>query len=162
MKFGKITSQKVSHDALSLGGALAGGALSGGLMTLVPADQKLYVRGGMVLTGLLGAASVKGATSAENAVKFALLGIGVRQAAELIKHFGSKSVTVDENSTSSEKFVAGTLGLACPCEDTPALAAPTINFAALKGAMPMPQIDSVYQDPAAVENTDHEIMAGAF
>lgn len=162
MKFGKITSQKVSHDALSLGGAVAGGALSGGLMTLVPAEQEVLARGGMAAIGLFGASSVKGATSSENLVKFALLGIGIKQTLELIKHFGAQSVTIDETSTASQKFVGGTLGLACPCEDEmPALAAPTINFAALKGGMVNPQISEVYQE-GNQEMEPKAITAGAF
>ncbi len=133
MKFGKITADNVSHDALSLGGALAGGALSGGIMTFVPEKQALLARGGMAGIGLLGAASVKGKSSAENLVKYALLGIGIAQGSALIKHFAGQSMQIDETSTASQKFVGGMVGLACPC-DTPALASPVINFAALRSA----------------------------
>jgi len=133
MKFGKITSQNVSTDALSLGGALAGGAISNGLMTFVPEKQEVLARGGMALTGLLGAASVKGTNSTENVVKFLLLGFGIAQGAALIKKFAAKEIQIDETSTASQKFVAGMVGLACPCENNyPALASPVINFAALR------------------------------
>ena len=133
MKFGKITAANVSHDALSLGGALAGGALSGGIMTFVPQKQELLARGGMAAVGLLGAASLKAKSSAENLLKFALLGIGIRQASELITHFAGQQIQIDENSTAANKFVGGMVGLACPC-DQPALASPVINFPALRNA----------------------------
>src|SRR5690606_2339597 len=106
----------VSHDALSLGGALAGGALSGGIMTFVPEKQALLAKGGMAAVGLLGAASLKGKSSAENLVKFALLGIGIRQGSELIKHFAGQQIQIDETSTAANKFVGGMVGLASPCE----------------------------------------------
>ncbi len=134
MKFGKITTANVSHDALSLGGALAGGALSGGIMTFVPQKQELLARGGMTAVGLLGAASLKGKSSAENLVKFGLLGIAISQGSALIKHFASQQITIDENSTAANKFVGGMVGLACPCENTPSLASPVINFPALRNA----------------------------
>jgi hypothetical protein len=132
MKFGKITSQNVSTNALSLGGALAGGAISNGLMTFVPEKQELLARGGMAFTGLLGAASVKGTKSTDKVVKFLLLGIGIAQGTALVKKYAAKAIQVDETSTASEKFVAGMVGLGCPCEGSyPALASPIINFAAL-------------------------------
>lgn len=145
MKFGKITAANVSHDALSLGGALAGGALSGGIMTFVPEKQALLAKGGMAAVGLLGAASLKGKTSAENLVKFALLGIGIRQGSELIKHFAGRQITIDETSTAANKFVGGMVGLACPCDHVPALASPVINFPALRSADPY-QVQASYQE----------------
>lgn len=158
MKFGKITADNVSHDALSLGGVLAGGALSGGIMTFVPEKQQVLARGGMVGIGLLGAASVKGKSSAENLVKFALLGIGIAQGSALIKHFANKSMTIDATSTASQKFVGGMVGLACPCE-TPALASPVINFAALRSANVNP---SFIQESYQAEVIEDEVSAGAF
>jgi hypothetical protein len=132
MKFGKITSQNVSTNAISVAGALAGGAISNGLMTLVPEKQELLARGGMAVTGLVGAASVKGTNSTEKLVKFLLLGFGIAQGAALIKKFSADQIQIDESSSASEKFVAGMAGLACPCEDNyAALASPVINFAAL-------------------------------
>lgn len=158
MKFGKITADNVSHDALSLGGVLAGGALSGGIMTFVPEKQQVLARGGMVGIGLLGAASVKGKSSTENLVKFALLGIGIAQGSALIKHFASKSINVDATSTASQKFVGGMVGLACPC-DNPALASPVINFAALRNANVNPAyIQETYQ----AEVIEDGVSAGAF
>jgi hypothetical protein len=135
MKFGKITAGNVSHDALSLGGVLAGGALSNGLMTFVPADQVLLARGGMTAIGLAGAASIKGKSSSDNLVKFALLGFAVAQGTALVKKYAGDQVQIDEASTSSEKFVAGMVGLGCACDggDSPALgASPIINFPALE------------------------------
>ena len=146
MKFGKITADNVSHDALSLGGALAGGALSGGIMTFVPEKQAMLARGGMAGIGLLGAASIKGKSSTENLVKFALLGIGIAQGSALIKHFAGKSMQIDAASTASQKFVGGMVGLACPCY-SPSLASPVINFAALRSANSVgPFLQETYQD----------------
>lgn len=147
MKFGKITSANVSTNALSMGGAIAGGALSGGLMTFVPQKQALLARGGMAFVGLLGAASVKSKSSVENLVKFALLGIGIRQTAELIKGFAEKEIQVTETSTASQKFVAGMTGLACPGDNTSYLAAPVIDFSALRNPMEaLPEGNNVYQN----------------
>lgn len=166
MKFGKITSANVSTDALSLGGAIAGGALSGGLMTFVPQSQETLARGGMAFVGLLGAASVKPKTSVENLVKFALLGIGIRQSAELIKGFAGKEIQLTETSTASQKFVGGMVGLACPCDaagTTPYLASPTINFPALRSAQAlrnpqaMPLVREIYQEEAP-----QAVKVGAF
>lgn len=157
MKFGKITADNVSHDALSLGGVLAGGALSGGIMTFVPEKQQVLARGGMVGIGLLGAASVKGKSSTENLVKFALLGIGIAQGSALIKHFASQSMTIDTTSTASQKFVGGMVGLACPC--SPSLASPVINFAALRNANGGP---SLIQESYHAEIVGDEVSAGAF
>ena len=149
MKFGKITAANVSHDALSLGGALAGGALSGGLMTFVPQNQALLAKGGMTAVGLLGAASLKGKTSAETLVKFALLGIGIRQGSELIKHFAGQQIHIDESSTTANRFVGGMVGLACPCNDVPALASPVINFPALRSAGAFQGIEPSYVEREA-------------
>lgn len=151
MKFGKITSANVSTDALSLGGAIAGGAISGGLMTFVPEKQETLARGGMAFVGLLGAASVKPKSSIENLVKFALLGIGIRQSAELIKGFAEKEIQISPESTASQKFVAGMTGLACPCDgSTPYLASPTINFGALRNPQgALPAVREVYEDEFA-------------
>lgn len=134
MKFGKITAGNVSHNALSLGGVLAGGALSNGLMTFVPAEQVLLARGGMTVVGLAGAASIKGKSSSDNLVKFALLGLAVAQGTALVKKYVGDQVTIDENSTASQKFVGGMVGLGCPDDNVgsyPALASPVINFPAL-------------------------------
>lgn len=144
MKFGKITAANVSHNALSVGGALAGGALSGGIMTFVPAKQELLARGGMTAVGLLGAASLKGKSSVETLVKMALLGIGIRQGSELIKKFAAPQISIDETSTASQKFVGGMAGLACPCDNVPALASPVINFPALRN--PGYQLEESYQE----------------
>lgn len=153
MKFGKITAENVSHDALSLGGALAGGALSNGLMTFVPEKQALLARGGMAGIGLLGAATLKAKSSTENLVKFALLGIGIAQGAALIKHFAGQSMQIDQSSQAS-KFVGGMVGLACP--NYPALASPMINFPALRSYSE----DSYDAIPAYVDNTEDQ--SGAF
>lgn len=152
MKFGKITAENVSHNALSLGGALAGGALSGGIMTLVPEKQALLAKGGMAVVGLVGAASIKAKSSAENLVKFILLGVAIRQGSELITHVVKDQITVDPASTSS-KFVGGMVGLACPC-DYPALGSPVISFPALMNP---------YEGQEVVEEyAAEELPAGAF
>lgn len=157
MKFGKITTDNVSHDALSLGGALAGGALSGGIMTFVPQKQELLARGGMSAVGLLGAASLKGKSSAENLVKFILLGMGIRQGSELIKSFAAKEIQISEASTASQKFVGGMVGLACPCDEEPYLASPVINFPALGNPSEM------YNDMEPVSAyQSEEVPAGVF
>lgn len=116
-------------------------------MTFVPEKQALLARGGMAVVGLLGAASVKPKSSVENLVKFALLGIGIRQAAELIKGFAEKEIQVTEASTASQKFVAGMTGLACPCDTTSYLAAPVIDFSALRNPVEsISQVSEVYQE----------------
>ena len=162
MKFGKITSAKVSHDAISLVGGLAGGAVSGGIMTFVPEKQKLLARGGMAGIGLLGAASLKGNTSAENLVKFALLGVAVAQGTALINHFASQQITIDENSTAANKFVGGMVGLGCPCDESqPALASPVINFPALRNADGVRELDFSNQEdyPVGAEEAQMEAFS---
>lgn len=134
MKFGKITSPSVSNNALVIGASVAGGAISGGLMTLVPQKQELLARGSMVAVGMLGASTLKGATSTEKLVKFMLLGLALRQAGEIIKNVASPKIEVSDVSTKSQKFIAGMAGLACPCDGAPALASPFINFPALNYA----------------------------
>ncbi len=139
MKFGKITAENVSYNALSLGGAIAGGALSNGLMTFVPAEQVLLARSGIAVVGLAGAASIKGKTSADNLVKGALLGLSIAQGVALVKKYAGDQITIDENSTASQKFVAGAVGLGCPNDNVgsyPALASPVINFPALEPSSP--------------------------
>lgn len=153
MKFGKITAENVSHNALSLGGALAGGALSGGIMTFVPEKQALLAKGGMAVVGLVGAASIKAKSSAENLVKFILLGAAIRQGTELITHVVKDKITVDPASASS-KFVGGMVGLACPCETAPYLASPVINFPALGNPYQEEVVDQQY--------ATEELPAGAF
>lgn len=129
MKFGKITSAKAAENALVLGGALGGGALSGGLMTLVPQEQKIYARGGVTVLSVLGAASMKPKTSAETLVQALLIGMGIRQASEAIRDLTKDKIQVTAESSTTDKFVAGMAGLACPCEEsTTMLAAPVIDF----------------------------------
>ena len=143
MKFGKITSKNVSQDALALGGALGGGALSGGIVTLVPEEQKTMARGGITALSLVGASSLKGTTSTEKLVKFLMIGMAIRQGSELIKEFAGKEIQLTEESSTSQKFVGGMVGLACPCEEqnNGALrAAPVINFEDLPGRAPVRKI----------------------
>lgn len=148
MKFGKITSAKVAENALILGGAFGGGAISGGLVTLVPEEQKLYARGGMMLLGVLGASALKPKTSGETLVQAIAIGMAIRQTSELVKHFAAKEIQVTPESTASQKFVAGAAGLACPCDSAPRmLASPVIDFPMLTGVR-NPQIESVYQEVA--------------
>lgn len=146
MKFGKITSKKASDSAISLGGALAGGALSGGLVTLVPQEQKNYARGGILAAGVLGAASLKGATTTEKMVQMALIGMAISQGSALIKHFAEPEIQVSAESSASQKFVAGMVGLACPECDQAALraAAPVINF------------DDIQEEPLKIEESYQE------
>jgi hypothetical protein len=146
MKFGKITSKNVSHNAIALGGALGGGALSGGLVTLVPQEQKIYARGGITVAGLLGASAIKGTTSVEKVVKFLLLGMSIRQGFDLVKELAEPSIQVDQDSTGGDKFVAGMVGLACPSEEFSALrAAPVINFDQLPAKQEAAQIEESYE-----------------
>ncbi|MGB7841157.1 MAG: hypothetical protein WBL21_00090 [Salinimicrobium sp.] len=151
MKFGKITSKNVSQNAVTLAGALAGGAVSGGIVTMVPAQQKLYARAGITAAGLLGAAAVKGTGSGDQLVKFLLAGMAIRQGAEMIKEFAQKQMApVDESTTVANKFVAGMVGLACPCENSYGAlnAAPVINFDALPASRPVSQItEKSYSEP---------------
>ena len=153
MKFGKITSKNVSQNALTLAGALAGGAVSGGIVTMVPAQQKLYARAGITAVGALGAAAVKGTGAADQLVKFVLIGMAIRQGAEMIKEGLEPHVQVDENATTANKFVAGMVGLACPCENAYGAlnAAPVINFDALPARSSMPQINEVHASERAQE-----------
>lgn len=147
MKFGKITSAKVAENALVLGGAFGGGAISGGLVTMVPQEQQIYARGGMVALGVLGASALKPKTSGETLVQALAIGMAIRQTSELVKHFAQDQIQVTAESSASEKFMAGAAGLACPCEDNQTmLASPVIDFPSLPGkAMPtLPQIEKVY------------------
>ncbi|MFV8280553.1 hypothetical protein ACNKXS_03360 [Christiangramia marina] len=132
MKFGKITSPKLAENALYLGGAFGGGAISGGLMTLVPAEQKIYARGGIILLGLLGASTLNPKTSGESLAQAIAIGMGIRQASEVVKELTQDKIQVTAESTTTDKFVAGMAGLACPCDETrPMLASPVINFPSL-------------------------------
>jgi len=129
MNFGKITSAKVAENGLVLGGAFSGGAISGGIMTLVPEPQKLYARGGIVALALLGASALKPKTSGETLVQAIAIGMAIRQTSELVKGFAQDQIQVTDQSTTSDKFIAGMAGLACPCENSQAmLASPVINF----------------------------------
>lgn len=149
MKIGKVTSASISNEALSLGSAVAGGAVSGGLMTLVPAEHKLVARGGMSVVGLLGASVIKGKGTIDTLAKFALLGLGIQQAGELVKHFASQSISIDETSTASQKFLGGMVGLACPCDDYPALASPVVSFPPVASRSAIPQSTSTPADEVA-------------
>ncbi|MDT0643697.1 hypothetical protein RM553_12715 [Zunongwangia sp. F363] len=153
MKFGKITSKTASSSALTLGGAVAGGAVSGGIVAMVPAEQKTYARAGIVAAGTLGAAAVKGTTTGDQVAKFLLLGMAFSQGAALIKEAAAKQMEpVTESTTTANKFVAGMVGLACPCdEQRPMLAAPVINFDKLPAQRPTPQIQEVYKEAAGGE-----------
>lgn len=132
MKFGKITSAKVADNALVLGGAFGGGAISGGLMTLVPQEQKLIARGGITGLSLLGASALKPKTSGETLVQALFIGMAIRQASELVKEFTQDKIQVTAESTTTDKFVAGMAGLACPCDgNQPMLASPIIDFPSL-------------------------------
>lgn len=156
MNFGKITSAKVAENGLVLGGAFSGGALSGGIMTLVPEPQKLYARGGIVALALLGASALKPKTSGETLVQAIAIGMAIRQTSELIKGFAQDQIQVTAESTTSDKFIAGMAGLACPCEgeNIPMLASPVINFADITSVTP--QLEENYQTEAV------EVSSGMF
>jgi len=153
MKFGKITSKKASDSAISLGGAVAGGALSGGIVAIVPQEQKIYARGGILAAGVLGAASLKGATTTEKMVQMALLGMAIAQGGALIKHFAEPSIQVTAESTGSEKFVAGMVGLACPDCDQ--------NYSALRSAAPVINFDDIREENLQIEGSYQEQQSEA-
>ena len=126
---------------------------------MVPAEQKLYARGGMMLLGVLGASALKPKTSGETLVQAIAIGMAIRQTSELVKHFAQKEIQVTPESTTSEKFVAGAAGLACPCDSNqPMLASPVIDFPMLAGVR-TPQIESVYrEEPADVSEVSSNMF----
>jgi len=158
MKFGKITSAKVAENALVLGGAFGGGAISGGLMTLVPEEQKLIARGGITGLSLLGASALKPKTSGETLVQALFIGMAIRQASELVKEFTQDKIQVTAESTTTDKFVAGMAGLACPCDSPqPMLAMPVIDFPSFNPSRPVMLENR--QEEEEVEEVDAAVYA---
>ena len=124
MKFGKLSVSNVSQEAASFGGAVLGAAVSYGAIALVPAEQKQMAQIGMTAGGIVLASVVKGKSTADVMLKLSGIGIAVKQGLNLLRDFAADKVTVDSSSMAS-KFVGGTVGLACPCEQG-------LNFPGLK------------------------------
>ena len=78
----------------------------------------------------------------------ALLGMAIAQGGALIKHFAEPSIQVTAESTGSEKFVAGMVGLACPeCDQ---------NYSALRSAAPVINFDNIREDNLQIEESYQE------
>lgn len=137
MKFKKPSGTKVKDTIALTGGVLAGGALSRGIFGLVhenqptedPAAQKkqentaLVKRGVMVVGAGAAAAFIDGNDIVATLVKGACIGITVVQGLELVKTLASRSGVTPESSatTVTQKFLAQTTGLGCPCSESKGL-----------------------------------------
>lgn len=134
MKFNASPKGKdVTATALTIGGAFAGGMASRGAVTLLPVSGKtdeatlkkeknikMIVRGVLIAGGIYAAAAIEGNDETTAALKGAAAGTAIIQIADLVKDLAENSPSIKrgaEATTKTQKFLAASLGLACPCTD---------------------------------------------
>ncbi|QEE49613.1 hypothetical protein FUA48_08465 [Flavobacterium alkalisoli] len=137
MEFKKPSGTKVKDTIALTGGVLAGGAASRGIFGLIHENQAtedtaaakkqentaLLKRGVMTVGAGTAAVFIEGKDLVATLVKGACVGIAVVQGLEIVKTLAARGGVTPEVSatTKTQKILAQTVGLGCPCNDTKGL-----------------------------------------
>lgn len=133
MDFKKPSTKTATDTAALAGGILVGGAVSRGVYGAIH-EKKATVaaeiatetkmgyakRAGIIILAGVGAAALTGTGAETSFAKGALLGMASVQALDGIKEVAATSTATAKYATSTTatgKFMARTLGLACPCDE---------------------------------------------
>lgn len=133
MKFKTPTADSMTDGLLTVIGIASGAALSDGVANILPGSD-LVKRGGIAVVSGVGAATVQGNDNIAKLVKASLLGMAAGQTVKLLRNQlkGNAAVLTPGQAelSSAQKFLNGTLGLACPeVKGINALASPGLRAA---------------------------------
>ncbi|WP_271765945.1 hypothetical protein [Aquimarina algiphila] len=91
-----------------------GWAGSGAIAALVPDKQKKMVKAALLGGSILIAAATQAGAKVIKPETKVLSGIAIRQGMDLLQDALKNKYTITDASTSSDKLIAGAIGLACP------------------------------------------------
>jgi len=138
MKLKKPSAKTATQTAAITGGVIVGGALSKGVFGLIhentvtddPTAQKkaenmgLIKRAAIIVATGAGAAFLDGNDSLSSVTRGSLIGMAAVQTLEVVATLAKRGGVTPESSasTASQKFLARTTGLGCPCNSSTGLA----------------------------------------
>ncbi|SHJ45244.1 hypothetical protein [Aquimarina spongiae] len=110
----KVNSKTLSNSVKHVSAGLIGAAGSGAVNAFVPAKHKRISKIAMLVGATIVAAASQTGNSKLKPTTSALLGVALRQGQELLQETLQSRFALTDNSTSSDKAIAGALGLNCP------------------------------------------------
>lgn len=108
--FKKPTSKTAVSAAVKVGAGIAGAKLSDGLVSVMPESTNNYKKLLVAGIAILGAAAVPAQTTAGEAVQAAFVGMAVKQGTDYVTDMLKESVPVQDNATTSGKFLNAVIG----------------------------------------------------
>lgn len=133
MKFSNPSSSTLMTTATMFGGLVVGAMISKGVVGLIhkpsgatdeatlkkEKNALLLKRGAIVAGSAFAGASIVGNDTVSTVSKALAFGMASGQTIEIVKDATASNTKLADTSTTSKKFIANALGLACPC-DAPA------------------------------------------
>lgn len=128
----KVTQKSATETASQFGGGVAGAMLSRGVLSVIHDDatnpasglnkSKLMKQGILAVVGIAGSMFIKADDVISHIAKGALQGMGTIQGIDAISTYAastSKATTLVASTSKADKFMAKSLGLACPGDAMP-------------------------------------------
>jgi len=108
--FQKPSQSSAMSSVVKIGAGVAGAKLSDGVVNVMPDSTNNYKK--LLVTGvaLLAAASVNPKTTAGEAVQAAFIGMAVKQGTDYVTDMLKDSVPVQDNQTTTGKFLNAVIG----------------------------------------------------
>lgn len=108
--FQKPSQSSAMSSVVKIGAGVAGAKLSDGVVSVMPESTNNYKK--LLVTGvaLLAAASVNPKTTAGEAVQAAFVGMAVKQGTDYVTDMLKDSVPVQDNATTTGKFLNAVIG----------------------------------------------------
>lgn len=117
--FQKPSQSSAMSSVVKIGAGVAGAKLSDGVVSVMPESTNNYKK--LLVTGvaLLAAASVNPKTTAGEAVQAAFVGMAVKQGSDYVTDMLKDSVPVQDNQTTTGKFLNAVIGHTTDVSPTP-------------------------------------------
>ncbi len=135
-----------------------GWAGSGALVALVPDKRKKIVKGALLGASILVAAATQAGAKVMKPGTKVLSGIAIRQGVDLLQDALRSKYAITDASSSSDKLIAGAVGLACPdgsCHAANAQYYDAVYSDTYNGSFPAlnspEHYDTVYQEDMMME-----------
>lgn len=159
MKFQNPSSDTLIDFATVFGGVVLGSMLSRGAVAVIhtPSGKTdaetlkkeknalLLKRGAIIGVSGVAGASIKSTDTLSSVAKGVCYGMAGQQTVDLVKDSTADNTKLSDTSTKTKKFIAASLGLACPCDSTPMLNGRRRGTGRRRIAMRMPDFNSGYQ-----------------
>lgn len=123
----KVTQKSATETASQFGGGVAGAMLSRGALSLIHDDAtnpasglnktKLFKQVGLAVVGVAGSMFIKADDVLSHMAKGALQGMGIMQGIDAVTTYTASTTaatTLVSSTKKTDKFMAKSLGLACP------------------------------------------------